>query len=175
VESFILPQNIGYGLTETLRDDQKAKDNAFIAFMQITKCLEANNLVNQQSYISSTEITDLETRSITRSFSLYCSIALPLIVVKGTVYECVLDKDARMSVAKTDNVILAMTNKDSFGKKDRINRNMIRLLTEDKLEDYTKEAYKAFSFLLSQEEAIKEVYDFEKNQSPIFKQGEIPF
>lgn len=175
LSAFTLPQNIGYGVTETLRDDPKAKDNAFIASMQISKCLLANYLENQQNYVSSTENLDLETRSITKPFSLYCSIAMPLIVVKGELYECSLDKDAKISVTKTDNVLLSVTNKEGSGKSNQINRNMIRLLTEDKLEDYTKEAYKAFSFLLSQEEAIKEVYDFEKNQSSIFKQGEIPF
>jgi hypothetical protein len=175
LSALLMPQNIGYGITETLRNDIKAKDNAFIASMQIVKCLDANSLKNQQLFSYSLEDLDSRTRYIKRPLSLYCSIALPIIVVKGEIYECSLDENAKMLVSKSDNVVLAIPNRESFGKSYKISRNMIRLLTENKLAEYTQEAYQALSYLLSQEEAIKEVYNFENTKSSKSMQDEVRY
>jgi hypothetical protein len=172
--TFFMPGNIGYAVTETLRSDPNAKDNAYIAVKQITKCLEANTIENEQDYHRSLE--DSHERQLARkNIVLYCNIAVPVIIVKGSIYECSLDRDSRIAASKNTNVVLAVTNKDGVLGGNKVSTDYVQLITEEELETYAMHAFEDFSYLLSREQSIVDVYNYEKGQFPRSKDVEIPF
>jgi hypothetical protein len=177
---FHVPQNAGYGMTETLREDTRAKDNAYIAIMQVTKCLEAHDAEIEMSFQRAVE--EYETRVYERGLgrsdlSVFCSIAFPVVVVKGKLFECCLDANNEPAISEVNESIVIVSSKDrSRGPGFETCVSAIRVVSETHLESLAKQSYEAAVALLSQEEAIREVW--EHTRPRVFGEAEmdeIPF
>jgi hypothetical protein len=177
---FSIPQSAGYRISESFREDLSAKDNAFIATMQVCKSIEAHDFQDQSIYQKTIvgyeeQLYDSSVRN--RGLKLYCSIAIPIIVVKGKLYECYLGSNDEVEVLETDSsVVLLSLKKFDEGLLDKPNPSVIKILTEEAVEPYAKDTFKAINQILSHEDAIKELIDYELSKlSKYAKPGEIPF
>jgi hypothetical protein len=177
---FSIPKNAGYGITESFRTDLKAKDNAFIATMQVSKSIEAHD--TQDDFIYQRTIEGYEKQLYESSIhnhglKLYCSIAIPIIVVKGKLYECYLGTNDEVEVFEANSsVVLLSPKKLDENLLDKPIPIVIKILTEEAVEPYVRDTFKAINQILSHEDAIKEVIDHESfDLIKTAKPGEIPF
>jgi hypothetical protein len=175
--AFSMPQNAGYSMTESLRKDIKAKDNAYIATMQISKCVEAHDIEVEGIYHNA--VIDFQDGLGLRDdeLSLFCSIAFPIIIVKGSLFECYLDENNEIVVTEVNNGILLVSNKYQFDRViSKPNTSVLRIVTECYMERFAKEAHEAVSGLLSQGQAINEFWEHERAKlARGSEKGEIPF
>lgn len=177
---FSIPKNSGYRITESFRADLNAKDNAFIATMQVSKSIEAHD--TQDDFIYQKTIEGYEKQLYdssvgNRGLKLYCSIAIPIIVVKGKLYECYLGSNNEVEVLETNSsVVLLSPRKLDESLLDKPIPNVIKILTEEAVEPYAKDIFKAINQILSHENAIIELIDYESsNLNKTSRPGEIPF
>jgi len=160
---FCIPRNAGYGMTETLRKDTRAKDNAYIAVTQVGKCIEAHDAVVEMSFQRTIE--EYETRAYEGGFHrgdvpLFCSIAFPIVVVKGKLFECCLDANDTIAISEVNESIVLVSSKDRSGKPGlETSVSAVRIVTESHLGTLAKEAHEAATALLSRKAAIREVWE----------------
>jgi hypothetical protein len=157
---FNVPQNIGYGITESLKS-YKAVSKAFTAMMQVSKCLEAHDARTEM--IFQRTIRDYETRAGGGGFqkaeaSLFCRIAFPVVVVRGKLFECYLDTDNNMTIAEIDEGTVLVAHRDRGERQKETCASAVRIVTTSHLESLAQEAHQAFVTLLSQEAAVEEVW-----------------
>jgi len=159
---FRVPRNAGYGMTETLRGPN-AKDNAYIAMMQVSKCLEAHDVGIEMSYQRTIE--EYEARAYESGFRrgdvpLFCSIAFPIVVVNGKLFECCLDANHEIAISEVNESVVLVSSKDRSGKSGlETSVSAVRIVTESHLGSIAKEAHEAATALLSHEAAIREVWE----------------
>ena len=174
---FLTPQIVGYGMTESLRG---GLDHAYEAIMQVGKCVEAHDIEAETDLERAVELYD-ETKyrrdPRETEFMLSCSIAFPIIVGKGKLFECYLDENSETIVSEVDeSVILVPSRRRRDTGGARSSSSVLRVVTEKRLEYFATEAFEAASALLSQERAIEEVWEYERDKAVEgLEAQEIPF
>ena len=174
---FSMPQTIGYGVTEALRSEPRAIDNAYTATMQVSKCIEAHDIemeMNFQKTIEEYEERVYESETGESKFSPWCSIAFPVIVVKGKLFECYLDSNSEIALSETMESLVLVSNKSrSEISSAKPRTSAVRIITESHTKSFAHEALQAVNALLSQESAIRELWEYE--YSKISKREHVPF
>ncbi len=96
------------------------------------------------------------------TFSIYCSIAFPMIVVQGNLFECYLDSKNEIAISETHESLVVLGSKN-IGDESRAKpcTSVVRIVTESDLQVAAEKAYQAAMLLLSQEHAIRELWEYE--------------
>jgi hypothetical protein len=175
---FSVPRNAGCGVREAL---SRGKDRAYEATTQVSKCVEAHDIGVERDFQRALE--GYEERLYEREFGrgelhLSCSIAFPIIVGKGKLFECYLDSNNEMVVSEVNESVVLVSSK-SYSEKSVVSpsfTSVVRIVTEDHVHSFAEEAFQAASFLLSQESAIRELWEYEHREIlGKTKTEEIPF
>lgn len=177
---FSMPQNAGYGITESLRRDPKAKDNAYPAIMQATKCAEAHD--SEIEIIFQRAVEEYEKRMYDTGvgrgeLSILCGIAFPIVVVDGRLFECYLDSNNEICILEaSDSVVILSKKSRDEEPRAKPSESVVRVVTQGGAESFAKEAHQAATALLSQDGAIRGLWEHEYLKLPE-KTGidEIPF
>jgi len=176
---FTMPSNVGYAITESLRGNPRANDNAFIATMQVSKCIEAHDIEMEANFQRTTEEYQEHLYGLTTGrdkLSLFCSIAFPIIVAQGKLFECCLNSNNEIAIVETNESLVLVSNKNRSEKsKAGPCTSSVKVVTESYVQSFAKEAYRAATALLSQEEAIKELWEYERSKVLGETRDEIPF
>ena len=156
------PHSPGYGI----RGAFKGKDHAYEALMQVSKSVEAYDMRVEIDYQRATE--EYEERIFAGELGrgelqLTCSIAFPVVVGKGRLFECCLDAQNEIAISEvSESVVLA--SRRSYGAESVVGPSpttAVRILTERRLPSFADEAFRAADLLLSQESVIEELWNYE--------------
>lgn len=171
-ESFTMPLDIGYNITQALRQKHETVDLAYIACSQVSQCIEAHDKGMEESFHQLME--DYERRRskeilLDENFSIYCDIAFPLLVVQGNLFECYLGSLNKPEVREVNNGTLQLNSKgQGVGRRMREHPMMIKIITEDNITTFAKIAYKDASSILDQQQALLDILE---NEYSIFTHG----
>lgn len=162
---FCMPQHVGYSLVQALRK-QDARDNAYTATMQVNNCVEANDVEVEKVYQESIQDYEREVEQKRNSkFSVYCNIGFPIVVLQGHLFECHLDSKNEIAVPEIFEGIVILGSKDRGEElRARPSTSAVRIVTEASLQSVAQKAYQAAGLLLAQEQAVKELYEYEFHQ-----------
>jgi hypothetical protein len=172
---FSVPQTAGYGVREAF----SGKDHAYEAIMQVSKCVDAHDTRVEMDFKRAVEGYEerlYEREYGTTGFYLSCSIAFPIIVGKGKLFECCLDSNNEMTLSEVNDSVVLIPGK-SHTEEAVVAipfTSVVRIVTEDHVHSFAEEAFRAASFLLSQESAIRELWEYE-HRKILGKMEEIPF
>ena len=160
---FRMPKSVGYSVVQALGNPD-AKDNAYTATMQVSNCVEAHDIGVERSHQET--IQDYERMNDTGfgpgTFSIYCSIAFPMIVVQGNLFECYLDSKNEIAISETRESLVVLGSKNR-GDESRTKpcTSVVRIVTESDLQVVAEKGHQAAMLLLSQEHAIRELWEYE--------------
>jgi hypothetical protein len=160
---FAVPQSAGCGLREALGH---GKDHAYEAIMQVSKSVEAHDIRVEMDFeraVQGYEERLYESGFGRGAFRLSCSIAFPIIVGKGKLFECCLDLSNEMVVSEAGDSVVLVSSK-SHSEESLVSpssTSVVRIVTEDRLHSFAEEAFQAANSLLSQESAIREWWEYE--------------
>lgn len=177
---FSMPLHAGYGIVEAFKDRQRAKDNAYTAVMQASSCVEAHDLRNEMSsrrVVQEYKDRVYEGAGETGEFSLFCSIAFPVVVMEGRLFECHLDEHHCIAISERNSGTVLLSSRNRGGPAEsRPYDSVVRVVTEGYLGSLANQAHQGASALLSQGAAIREVWEHERPRVPReTDEGDIPF
>ncbi len=159
---FFTRKTAGYIVREALSDKQ---DYAHEAIAEISKSVEAHDLENEKFYKQTLDFFEqsgnLESLS---SLGVYPSIAIPVVVINGELYECSLANDGNIDTKKIEHgIVLVPYRRRESNPNAQVTLSSVAIVTEAYLDTYVNELRNALETLLSDEEAIQEVINFEQS------------
>jgi hypothetical protein len=177
---FRMPKRPGYGIVQALKGGQGAKDNAYSAVMQAHNCATAHDRRDEMVY-EDTQAAYAEQLydaggSLTE-FQLLASVAFPVVVTEGRVFECCLDAEGEVSLSETTMNMVLVPSKDRVDPMKTVDYDsVVWVVTEDSVEPLAAQAKNALDALLSREEALRRVWEYERSRL-VHKEevDEIPF
>lgn len=177
---FSMPLYAGYGIVEAFKDSQRAKDNAYTAVMQASSCVEGHDFLNEissQSVVQEYKDRVYEGAGETGEFSLFCSIAFPVVVIEGRLFECHLDEHYNIAISERNSGTVLLSSRNRGGPlESRTYDSVVRVVTERYLGSLAQQAQQGASALLSQGAAIREVWEHERPRVPRETgEADIPF
>jgi hypothetical protein len=177
---FSLSENVGYRVTESLRDDPGSKDSAYSALMQTISCIQAHDMSEQNQFVSMLEDygSDYSEFSLSRErFSLFCGIGFPVILMRGKLFECWLDLNRAIALREVEESVVRATSKAYALDQERGSSiSVVRIITERQLEAFSQGAFEAAEKLLSEIKAVEGVWEHEYHKiPPQLRSDEIPF
>jgi len=169
----------GYSVLET-RFDSKYKpdpnqlDYAFEAIVQVSKSVEAHDAQNEVIFINSTrayeESMGIDTgfRKIeesTERLSLDLSLAIPVILISGVLFESHLDNTNEISVSEISNGFVLTPYKRHETRVDSsVSLSPIIIVTENNLDTFIPKIREIMVLMLEQETAINDLVLFEQSK-----------
>lgn len=174
---FCLSANLGYRVTQSYSENEK--DTAYSALMQISNCMQTHDITVEEEWIKIQKAYESNDRDhyISRDPSIFCEIGLPIILIRGKLFECTLNRHGEIDLKETADIVVSTSNKIPT-ENDRLGStiSMVRIITEQRLEPFAQEMTAAVKLLLSQEEAMRNALNHEYQQVPGPKyMDEIPF
>jgi hypothetical protein len=134
--------------------------------MQVSKCVEAHDIRVEMDFRRAVE--GFEERLYASGFGrgalfLSCSLAFPIIVGNGKLFECRLDSNNEMAVSEVNDSVVLMSRKSHSEKSVATPSctSVVRIVTENRVHSLAGEAFRAANFLLSQESAIRDLWEYE--------------
>jgi len=175
----------GYSVLET-RFDSKYKpdpnqlDYAFEAAVQVNKSVEAHDAQNEVIYKKSTmnyeDSLGIDTglrkiEETAESLSLDLSIAIPVVLISGMLFECHLDETNEIIVSEISSGFVLTPYKRHETRVDSlVTTSPIIIVTEDNLDNFIPKIREIMELLIEQDVAINDLILFEQSRlSP--KQG----
>jgi hypothetical protein len=158
---FFTRKTAGYIVRQAFLDKH---DSAYEAIVEIGKSVEAHDLENENFYKKSLEVFEQsENLHSAPSFGLYLSIAIPIVVINGELYESSLADDGRIETRKIEHgIVLVPYRRREKEPNAQVTLSSIAIVTETHLESYISDMKKAFDGLFSNDEAIQEVIAHEQ-------------
>jgi hypothetical protein len=160
---FAMPRNVGYNMVESFRDP-KEKGLAYTAMMQVNNCTQAHDIDIERGFQETIQdyYNAIEAGVGKAKFSFFCSIAFPIIVVRGNLFECYLNPNNEVDISEIDDSMILVSNKN-LGEESKKQpcTSAIRIVTESRVEALAKEAYQAASMLILQDAAVHELWEHE--------------
>ncbi|HNT78399.1 MAG TPA: hypothetical protein PKH77_25585 [Anaerolineae bacterium] len=175
--SFLVPESVGYRVTEALGDSD-SKDNAYAALMQVTNCIRAHDVAMERDYERLVEEYENSLEAGRHAgFRIFCGIGLPIVLIRGKLFECYLDLNEKIVLSEIGESVVMVSSKDTVSASHEESVvSPIRIITEDLLEDYAQQMFGAVNALLAQDAALKEVWQYERDKLPQeFEPDEILF
>lgn len=169
---FIMPQMMGYQITSKRKKGNA--DNAYKALMQISKCIEAHDIEDERSYQATINEYEQETHYLSggdileskpQGLSLFCSIAFPLVVTNGAFFECSLDDNGEIHLITSQESVISFGTKSHSNFPTRIS-NPIKIVSEEVIHQFARDAYDAAQLLLSSQIAFEEIIKSELSKFP---------
>lgn len=170
---FEIRDSIGYRMKQMRKNnrdggyeqEKQGRDSSYEAANQISNCMrwfdtqsENNQIENIQSENNQCFIDD-ELKP-----QLYCEIGIPLIILHGPLIEC-LWNGAKEEVSEVDSGLLFFS--PDFAVDDNVaesSLSMIRIITKTNMHSYFRQLCRATEEMLSCDEALLRVYDFERSK-----------
>jgi len=178
LEPFLVPQSVGYRVIESLKTE--GPDSAYSALLQVTNSVQAYDMKAEKEY--GRILDDLERQGYgVGSYDdlyLFSGISIPVIFIRGKLFECYLDAKGAIELINVDESIVMMSSKDITDTSGIGNsvEGFVRIVTEDLLDEFAQKMFVAAKSLLAQDAAIKSVWQNERNRFPQTPdENEIPF
>jgi len=169
----------GYSVLET-RFDSKYKpdpnqlDYAFEAVVQVSKSVEAHDAQNEVIFKNSTRAyedsmgIDTGFRKIeesTESLSLDLSIAIPVVLISGVLFESHLDDANEISVSEIPSgFVLAPYKRHETRIDSSVTLSPVIIVTEDNLDIFISKIREMMELMLEQETAIYDLVLYEQSK-----------
>lgn len=180
MDFFCLPQRPGYAIVEAFKERERAKDNAYTAVMQAHSCATAHDRRSQMIFEDALEHCGQrlhETGGTSTGLQLFCSVGFPLVVAEGQIFECHLDAGGDVALSETAMGTVLVSSKEGADPwKAMAYDSVVRVVTQDSVASLAAQAKKALDALLSQEEALLEIWEYESSKMSHEEEAdEIPF
>ncbi len=163
--SFRLPINVGYRLTESLRDSS-AKDSAYSALRQVSSCVRAHDEKMEIEFAGTIDEYEEEfSGSQGDKLSIFCEIGIPVLVIRGKLFECYLNSSEEIALLETEDSVVLTSSKTSLDEsRPESSTSVIRILTEDSLMGFAQDAFHTAKVLFSYEDEVIRVWKYELNK-----------
>jgi len=150
------------------RRHNKPKEIAFEAIIQVSKSVEAHDIDNEEKFKNITlayEQNSGTERSAGGNLNLYLSIAVPVIVINGRLFEGHLGDSNQIEVSELANGFVLMPYKQRESNiKAQVPLSPIWVVTEDSLGTFIPKVKENLHLLLAQDAAIKDLISFERSK-----------
>jgi len=154
-------KNPGYVVAESLTNQ---KDHAYEAIIQISKSVEAHDIEAEELYKQTLQMLDDSGRSnLSLDKGLFFSIAIPVVVINGQLFEGYLGNNNDVDVSEIQSgMVFVPYRRREINLHSRVVLSPVTVVTEKYLDNYVSLIKQGIEAMLSQSEAIKEVFEFEK-------------
>lgn len=180
LDFFCMPERPAYRIVEAHKDRQREKDNAYGAVMQAQTSATAHDrrteMIFEETVRAYTQWV-YEDVGGTTDFRLFSSVAFPVVVAEGRMFECCLDANGDVELSETNTGTVLVPSKERLDRGNTVSYDSaIRVVTESAVESFAAQSKKALDALLSQEDAVTEVWDYERSRATRGRApSEIPF
>jgi hypothetical protein len=167
-------QQTGEKKTDTQSGQQtgnkKPKEIAYEAIIQVSKSVEAHDIDNEEKNKNITLAYEQNIgaeRSVYSNLNLYLSIAIPVIVINGQLFEAHLGEDNEVKVSKIESgsgFVLMPYKQKEVNIKAQVPLSPIWVVTEEGLKTFIPRVKENLQLLLAQEDAIKDLISFERSK-----------
>jgi hypothetical protein len=167
-------QQTGKKKTDTQSGQQtgnkKPKEIAYEAIIQVSKSVEAHDIDNEEKNKNITLAYEQNIgaeRSVYSNLNLYLSIAIPVIVINGQLFEAHLGEDNEVKVSKIESgsgFVLMPYKQKEVNIKAQVPLSPIWVVTEEGLKTFIPRVKENLQLLLAQEDAIKDLISFERSK-----------
>lgn len=160
-------RNPGYVVAESLTNQ---KDHAYEAIIQISKSVEAHDTETEETYnktLQAFDDLDEDPDYIKRppDFGIFLSIAIPVVVINGQLFESYLGKDNEVEVSEIQNgMVFVPYRQRETNPHSQVVLSPVTVVTEKYLDNYISLIKQGIESMLSQTEAINDVIEFEKSK-----------
>ena len=160
-------RNPGYVVAESLTNQ---KDHAYEAIIQISKSVEAHDIETEETYNQTLQaLDDLDDPSdyikSPPDFGLFLSIAIPIVVINGQLFESYLGKNNDVEVSEIQNgMVFVPYRRRETNPHSQVVLSPVTVVTEKYLDNYVSLIKQGIESMLSQIEAINDVIEFEKSK-----------
>ncbi|MBV6399865.1 MAG: hypothetical protein CNIPEHKO_00142 [Anaerolineales bacterium] len=160
-------KNPGYVVAETLTNQ---KDHAYEGVIQTSKSVEAHDIESEETYkqtLQSLDEFDKDPdyiRGPTKT-GLFFSIAIPLVVISGQLFESSLGDNNEVQVAEIQSgMVFVPYRRRETNPHSQVVLSPVTVVTEKHLDNYVALIKNGIESMLSHTEAINEVLEFEKSK-----------
>jgi len=161
-------KNPGYVVAESLTNQ---KDHAYEAIIQISKSVEAHDMDTEETYKQTLQVFDdidndlVDPRSLPSDIGLFFSIAIPVVVINGQLFESYLGNNNEVEVSEIQSgMVFVPYRRREINPHSQVTLSPVTVVTEKYLENYVSLIKQGIEAIFSQDEAIKDVIDFEKHK-----------
>ncbi|MBI5825313.1 MAG: hypothetical protein HZB18_14890 [Chloroflexi bacterium] len=156
-------KNPGYVVAESFASQ---KDHAYEAIVQIGKSVEAHDIEIEETYKQTTQIFDHSNDlNISSELGLFFSIAIPIVVINGQLFESYLGINNEIEASEIQNgTVLVPYRHREINLHSQVILSPVTVVTEKYLDNYISLIKQGIESILSQTEAIKDVIEFEKSK-----------
>ncbi len=139
-------------------------DHAYEAIMQISKCVEAHDDDAEETYKKTVQGWEYDDYQVSSSKQgLFFSIAFPVVVINGQLFESYLAQDNTVEVSQIERgTVFVPKRQHENNPHSEIILSPVTVVTEKYLDHYVVSIKDAFETLLSQTQVINEVIRFEQ-------------
>jgi hypothetical protein len=156
-------KNPGYVVAESLTDQ---KDHAYEAIIQISKSVEAHDIETEETYKQTLLMfDDLDQNSPPSDVGLFFSIAIPVVVINGQLFESYLGDKNEVEVLEIQNgTVFVPYRRHETNLHSQVTLSPVTVVTEKHLDSYISLIKQGIESILSQAEAIEDVIGVEKSK-----------
>jgi hypothetical protein len=139
-------------------------DYAYEAIVEIGKSVEAHDSENEKFYKKTLEAFEQsENLNSPPHFGLYLSLAIPIVVINGELYESSLAEGGQIETRKIEHgIVLVPYRRREYEPNAQVTLSSVAIVTEVYLDSYVKDLKIAFEGLLSNDEAIEDMVAYEQ-------------
>jgi len=162
LDSFSI-KNPGYIIAESLTNQ---KDHAYEAIIQISKSVEAHDTETEETYKNTLQvIDDSDHIKLPSDIGLFFSIAIPVVVINGQLFESYLDNNNEVEASEIQNgMVFVPYRRHETNLHSQVILSPVTVVTEKYLDNYVSLIKRGLESMLSQSEAIQDVIEFEKSK-----------
>ncbi len=156
-------KNPGYVVAESFTDQ---KDHAYEAIIQISKSVEAHDIETEEAYKQTLQMfDDLDQNSPPSDIGLFFSIAIPVVVINGQLFESYLGDKNEVEVLEIQSgMVFVPYRRHETNPHSQVTLSPVTVVTEKHLDSYISLIKQGIESILSQAEAIEDVIGFEKSK-----------
>jgi hypothetical protein len=159
--SFMI-KNPGYVVAEAFKVQS---DHAYDAIMQISKCVEAHDNDVEETYKKTIQGWEQIDYQMWRNFGLFFSIAIPIVVINGQLFESYLTNDNVVEASEIESgTVFVPYRRHETNPHAEVVLSPVTVVTEKHLDSFIVLMKKTIEAMLSQNEAIKEIIGDEQDK-----------
>jgi hypothetical protein len=162
-----LIRNPGYVVAESLTNQ---KDHAYEAIIQISKSVESHDIETEETYKQTLQVfddldKDKDYIGHPTDFGLFLSIAIPIVVINGQLFESYLGNNNEVEVSEIQSgMVFVPYRRRETDPHSQVVLSPVTVVTEKYLDNYVSLIKQGIESMLSQTEAINDVMEFEKSK-----------
>lgn len=171
-------RNPGYVVAESLTSQ---KDHAYEAIIQISKSVEAHDIETEETYSQTLQAfddlgKDPDYIKHPPVFGLFLSIAFPIVVINGQLFESYLGNNNEVEVSEIQSgMVFVPYRRRETNPHSQVLLSPVTVVTEKYLDNYVSLIKQGIESMLSQIEAINDVIAFEKSKHQKTTLDEVDF